>query len=120
MGITDTNLMDGLDEKFGTMYKAMCVLFEGISGGNDWGFLVQELKTIGEGYYLCFALYIVFVTLGVLNILTGFFVEGTLGASVNQKEEILKAAQDKKNAMMEMVGELFQQLDSDKSGKISL
>jgi len=118
--VTDSDLMDGLDEKWGSMYRAMCVLFEGISGGNDWGDLASELKTIGEGYYLCFALYIVFVTLGVLNIVTGFFVDGTLQASVNHKEEIMRAAQDKKNAMVEMVGELFHQLDSDQSGNLSL
>merc|ERR1712137_324533 len=118
--VTDSDLMDGLDEKWGSMYRAMCVLFEGISGGNDWSDLASELKTIGEGYYLCFALYIVFVTLGVLNIVTGFFVDGTMQASVNQKEEIMKVAQEKKNAMVEMVGELFHQLDTDQSGRLSL
>merc|ERR1712007_115184 len=34
--------------------------------------------------------------------------------------EILKMAQEKKNAMVEMVGELFHQLDTDHSGRISL
>merc|ERR1712048_206748 len=111
---------DGLELNYGTMFKTMCVLFEGISGGNDWAGLAENLRTIGEGYYLCFALYIVFVTLGVLNIVTGFFVDGTMQASVNQKEEMMKAAQDKKNAIVEMVGELFHQLDTDQSGRISL
>jgi len=118
--VSDEELMDGLDEKWGSMYKSMCILFEGISGGNDWSELAKELKIIGEAYYLCFALYIVFVTLGVLNIVTGFFVEGTMEASTNQKDEMLRQAQEKKTAMVEMIGELFVQLDTDGSGKITL
>merc|ERR1712107_938603 len=69
--------------------------------------------------YVCFALYVVFVTLGVLNIVTGFFVDGTMQANVNAREEMLKAAQDKKNTMIQLVGELFIQLDTDQSGKLS-
>jgi len=118
--VSDEELMDGVDEKWGSMYKSICVLFEGISGGNDWSELAKELKTMDEGYYICFALYIVFVTLGVLNIVTGFFVDGTMQASTSQKEEMLRIAQEKKNVMVELIGELFVQLDTDGSGKITL
>jgi len=59
------------------------------------------------------------VTLGVLNIVTGFFVDGTMQANVNAREEMLKQAQDKKNTMIQLVGELFTQLDTDQSGKLS-
>jgi len=114
------NFIGELDLKFGSMYKAMCTLFEAISGGNDWASLAVELKTIGEGAYMCFALYIVFVTLGVLNIVTGFFVDGTIQTSANVKEEMIKDAQEKKNAMVDLIGELFHQMDEDQSGKLSL
>merc|ERR1712137_822498 len=119
-GDVSNDFMGELDLKFGSMYKSMCTLFEAISGGNDWAGLALELKTIGEGAYMCFALYIVFVTLGVLNIVTGFFVDGTISASANVKEEILKEAQERKNAMVELISELFHQMDEDKSGKLSL
>jgi len=61
----------------------------------------------------------VFATLGVLNIVTGFFVDGTMQATASQKDQMLQMAQDRKNAMVEMIGDLFQQLDNDQSGKIS-
>jgi len=117
--VQDPNFMEGLELDYGTIFKTMCVLFEGISGSNDWAGLAADLRTIGDGYYLCFALYAVFVTLGVLNIVTGFFVDGTMQASANQKEVMMKAAQEKRTAMMEMLGELFVQLDTDRSGNIS-
>merc|ERR1712137_584844 len=77
-------------------------------------------KEIGEFAYLCFALYIVFVTLGVLNIVTGFFVDGTISASANVKEELLRDAQEKKNAILELIVDMFHQMDEDKSGTLSL
>merc|ERR1719240_1049125 len=117
--ITDS-FVGELDLKFGSMYKTMCMLFEAISGGNDWASLALELKEVSELAYICFALYIVFVTLGVLNIVTGFFVDGTLEASSEVKEELLKEAQERKNAIVDMIGELFHQMDDDHSGKLSV
>jgi len=108
-----------LDVRFGSMYKALCVLFEGISGGNDWAALAGELKEIGEGYYICFALYIVFITLGVLNIVTGFFVDGTMQASMSSREELVRQAQEKKTEQIQLIGELLEQLDADHSGMLS-
>merc|ERR1712137_899684 len=68
---------------------------------------------------ICFALYIVFVTLGVLNIVTGFFVGGTIEASTTAKDEILRRAQENKAVMVELMGELFHRMDDDASGMLS-
>jgi len=108
-----------LDNKFGSVYKAITVLFEGVSGGNDWAELSQELKSIGEAYYLVFALYIIFVTLGVLNIVTGFFVDGTMQASMITRAELVQIAQNKKTEQIQLIGELFEKLDTDQSGMLS-
>jgi len=112
-------LVQSLHLKFGSMYKIMCLLFEGISGGDPWASLSDELKEIGEGVYMCFAIYVIFVTLGVLNIVTGFFVDGTIEATNNAKDEILRRAQDRKTAMIELIGELFHRIDDDESGMLS-
>jgi len=115
-----STLVTNLGTNYGTMYKAMCRLFEGISGGNDWANLAADLKSIDEGYYLCFALYIVFITLGVLNIVTGFFVDNTIEAGMSARQGMVSVALEKKLAMMELISDLFHQLDSDASGMLSL
>jgi len=112
-------MVGNLDTKFGSLYRAITVLFEGVSGGNDWAALAEELKEIGQAYYLCFALYIVFVTLGVLNIVTGFFVDGTMQSSTEARAELVQMHQDKKTEQIQLIGELFEQLDSDQSGMLS-
>merc|ERR1712206_25798 len=101
------------------MYKTMCTLFEAISGGDPWASVSQEMKQLGEGVYLCFALYIVFVTLGVLNIVTGFFVDGTIAASTSNRTELVEEAQQRKTEQIQLIGELFEQLDSDQAGMLS-
>jgi len=111
--------IEALDVKFGSVYRTIASLFEGISGGNDWGGIAEEMRVVSEELYVCFALYVVFVTLGVLNIVTGFFVDGTMQANVNAREEMLKQAQEKKNTMIQLIGELFIQLDSNDSGTLS-
>merc|ERR1712107_349550 len=79
----------------------------------------EEMRSVSEELYVCFALYVVFITLGVLNIVTGFFVDGTMQANVNAREEMLKQAQQKKNTMVQIIGELFTRMDANHSGTLS-
>jgi hypothetical protein len=111
--------VNALDTGFGSVYRTIASLFEAVTGGNDWAGIAETMREVSEPLYCCFALYVVFVTLGVLNIVTGFFVDGTMQANVNAREEMLKQAQEKKNTMIQLVGELFTQLDTDQSGKLS-
>jgi len=111
--------IENLDTGFGSVYRTIASLFEAVTGGNDWAGIAEDMRAVSEFLYVCFALYVVFVTLGVLNIVTGFFVDGTMQANVNAREEMLKQAQEKKNTMIQLVGELFTQLDTDQSGKLS-
>merc|ERR1719240_1623683 len=115
----DLDQVNSLDTGFGSVYRTIASLFEAVTGGNDWAGIAETIREVSAGYYCCFALYVVFVTLGVLNIVTGFFVDGTMQANVNAREEMLKQAQEKKSTMIQLVGELFTQLDTDQSGKLS-
>jgi len=118
-GDFNMDVVDGLDLQFGSVYRSIASLFEAVTGGNDWAGIAEHVRGVSESLYCCFALYVMFITLGVLNIVTGFFVDGTMQANVNAREEMLKQAQEKKNTMIQLVGELFTQLDTDQSGKLS-
>jgi len=114
-----SNLVKGLEESFGTMYKSLVLLFKAVTGGADWGDLSTDLKTVSEGYFLVFSMYIVFVTLGVLNILTGFFVDSSIENSLSCREEMFEIAHHKKTGMIELLREVFLELDKDGSGSLS-
>eukprot|EP00811_Abedinium_folium_P004917 NODE_1452_length_2472_cov_19.628998.p1 GENE.NODE_1452_length_2472_cov_19.628998~~NODE_1452_length_2472_cov_19.628998.p1 ORF type:complete len:648 (-),score=158.73 NODE_1452_length_2472_cov_19.628998:245-2188(-) len=117
---TDNQTILDIDDMYSTVYKTMCTLFNAITGGADWGDLCAPLKDISEIYYVCYALYIIFVTLGVLNIVTGYFVDGTMQQCFNNREELVQAAMEKKGQVAEILREVFHMLDSDGSGALSL
>jgi len=49
-----------------------------------------------------------------------FFVDGTMQASTSTRAEIAQEAQNKKTEKIQFIGELFEQLDADQSGMLSL
>jgi len=114
-----TQVVNGLDVNFGSMYKSLCVLFEAATGGNDWAVFAREMRMIGELYYVAFALYVVFVTLGVLNILAAFFVDGTAQASSETKHQLMQQNEAKRAEIAELIRGVCHQSDSDHSGTIT-
>eukprot|EP00811_Abedinium_folium_P008474 NODE_1782_length_2375_cov_4.844306.p1 GENE.NODE_1782_length_2375_cov_4.844306~~NODE_1782_length_2375_cov_4.844306.p1 ORF type:complete len:421 (-),score=90.36 NODE_1782_length_2375_cov_4.844306:357-1619(-) len=114
-----TDQVATLEDSFGTIYRTIMVLFEGVTGGRDWADLSAPLKSISEFYYLIFAMYIVFVALGVLNIVTGFFVDGTIQNSIETREDLVEMRRAEKEMMMNMLREILHHMDSDGSGTLS-
>merc|ERR1712196_163956 len=59
---------------YGTVGHTMFTLFLGISGGGDWGQLVEPLVHIHEAYKCLYAFFVCFMVFALMNILTGIFV----------------------------------------------
>merc|ERR1711988_321314 len=55
--------------------QAMFALLASISGGTDWITIMEPLGEIHWGYRVVFTFYVFFVVVGVLNVLTGVFLE---------------------------------------------
>eukprot|EP00812_Abedinium_dasypus_P009350 NODE_3045_length_838_cov_314.426564.p1 GENE.NODE_3045_length_838_cov_314.426564~~NODE_3045_length_838_cov_314.426564.p1 ORF type:complete len:240 (-),score=100.92 NODE_3045_length_838_cov_314.426564:101-820(-) len=109
-----------LEEMYGTVYKVIWTLFEGISGGNDWSDLAQPVKDIHEFYNIVWGLYVLFVTLGVLNVVTGFFVDGSIQSSRDAREDLIQSALMRKAVATDMLREMFYHIDADASGDVTL
>lgn len=77
-------------EHWGSVTLAMVTLFEAISGGNDWANLAKPLKSAGTHYYLLFIFYIAFLTISVLNVLTGIFVDAAMAVMTIGDDELCK------------------------------
>eukprot|EP00811_Abedinium_folium_P034069 NODE_6983_length_1619_cov_7.542895.p1 GENE.NODE_6983_length_1619_cov_7.542895~~NODE_6983_length_1619_cov_7.542895.p1 ORF type:complete len:401 (-),score=102.28 NODE_6983_length_1619_cov_7.542895:193-1395(-) len=113
-------LVTSLEDSYSSVYKVVMLLFEGVTGGRDWADLAVPLKNISELYHVCFGLYIVFVTLGVLNIITGFFVDGTIRVTTDAREDFIQAALEKKALATDMLSDVFGHMDKDGSGTLTL
>jgi len=67
----DTSTLDSLRRNWGSVPLAMDSLFKAITGGTEWENLANPLSSLGVWYYLLFISYMAFLSLAVLNVLTG-------------------------------------------------
>eukprot|EP00927_Polykrikos_kofoidii_P020175 TRINITY_DN19507_c0_g1_i2.p1 TRINITY_DN19507_c0_g1~~TRINITY_DN19507_c0_g1_i2.p1 ORF type:complete len:814 (+),score=149.24 TRINITY_DN19507_c0_g1_i2:42-2444(+) len=71
---------------WGSLWRTMLTLFESCFGGLDWDDAVMPLTDISEMMAVSFVLFIAFVLIAMMNIITGIFVESAI-----RKAESVKA-----------------------------
>merc|ERR1712232_118567 len=72
---TDDEWRQHADSRYGSMHRCLLTLMASFSGGLDWLQAAENLETVGWAYVAVFLFYILFVLIGLLNIVTGVFVE---------------------------------------------
>merc|ERR1719498_1184564 len=77
--IEEHNYDHDVRESFNYWYKSvphtMFSLLVAVSGGTDWIDVMEPVRNISVIYQAAFTLYVLFVVIGVLNVLTGVFLE---------------------------------------------
>jgi len=73
----------------------------------------------GAAYFIFFCIYVLIGTFGILNLLTAIFIEELVEAQRVEKEEQIQRNKKKKYESLTEIRDLFDQLDSDGSGKLS-
>merc|ERR1712213_304850 len=71
----NSEMVRDLKRWYGSVPTTMYSLLLAISGGVDWMDVVQPLAKISTVYQVLFAFYVLFVIIGVLNVLTSVFVQ---------------------------------------------
>jgi len=104
---------------YGSLIKASDTMFRAITGGNDWGELSEPIMAAGLHYYCLFVLCICFLTLAVLNILTGIFCANAVEAAESDRENITYMAAKQCASFKDDCRELFMSIDDDGSGTIN-
>lgn len=100
-----------LAEYFGTVGRSILSLFQALTGGIDWRDLVEPLSSyMNWGWGLATVIWIAFLMLGVMNIITGNFVSAAMerSQSVKDVDNVFQARR------------LFKSLDIDDSGAITI
>jgi len=86
---------------FGTLYSSMLSLFMAISGGDDWRNVMEPIAKVSFWTQFAFVFYIIFMVFGVLNVVTGVFVDKALAISqIDQEFTILEKVEQKKSMFM--------------------
>eukprot|EP00929_Paragymnodinium_shiwhaense_P007278 TRINITY_DN111205_c0_g1_i1.p1 TRINITY_DN111205_c0_g1~~TRINITY_DN111205_c0_g1_i1.p1 ORF type:complete len:754 (-),score=166.08 TRINITY_DN111205_c0_g1_i1:159-2420(-) len=105
---------------YGTMSDTMLTLLASVAGGYDWNETVAPFKEAGWTYHLLFVIYVLLVTVGLLNIFTGIFVNAAMQSSAMNRELAISEAAANRDGVVRQVMELFFEADKTGSGRLSL
>jgi len=116
----DSNHVEVMYDRFGSVQRASLTLFECISNGDEWGWLFTFTTNMGTMTAACFLLYVLFVWLSLTNIITAIFVEKALKKAKPDAED---RALEKHMQELDHIRELqsiFRSIDADGSSTLTL
>merc|ERR1712023_53373 len=94
-------------------------LFGAITGGDDWFAVHRPLEAVSAFYGTLFVVYVSVMVFGVLNVITGIFVESATARARNDRELAREEELTKSYDMMKHLMFLFKEVDENMSGSIS-
>ncbi|CAJ1416829.1 unnamed protein product [Effrenium voratum] len=105
---------------FGSMYESCVSLFCAIFGGNDWMFYGDMLRILGSGdlYFVFFLFYIGFCLVGLLNVVTGIFVDSAV--CTRTEDEVVDSYREDLQRTSDEVKRIFNAADTHSSGMLTL
>jgi len=101
--VRDNGDVDGnWDTWYGSLPETMYTLLKAVTGGEDWGPLVEPLQDASTAYVFCFVFFQLFVMFGVFNVLIGIFLTNAAEMFEGDRDwlmqaEIIKVESFKKN-----------------------
>jgi len=105
---------------FGRMYESCVSLFCAIFGGNDWmyyGDVIRELDD-RDVYFMFFVFYIGFCLVGLLNVVTGIFVDSAV--CTRTEDEVVDSYREDLQRTSDEVKRIFNAADIHTSGHLTL
>eukprot|EP00928_Gymnodinium_smaydae_P027982 TRINITY_DN21470_c1_g1_i1.p1 TRINITY_DN21470_c1_g1~~TRINITY_DN21470_c1_g1_i1.p1 ORF type:complete len:593 (+),score=141.09 TRINITY_DN21470_c1_g1_i1:55-1833(+) len=111
---------DLLQKYYGTLSKSVLSLFMAVSNGMSWEPLCWCLSQVSAIWLFFFMIFICFVYFAVLNVVTGIFCQSAIDNAQQDLDLIIHGQMAAKNMYITRVKQLFQGIDADRSGMITL
>lgn len=100
-----------LEDLYGSLGRSMLILYQMATKGLPWGKGSEPLRVhIAHWLAIVFAAYMTFLLCGLMNVVTGAFIRTAAGI----------ADDDKKNLLRRQMESMFQEVDEDQSGTITV
>jgi len=112
----DDDTKDALKLHFGSLSTTMLTLYMATTGGDDWGPMAAPLFNAGWAYYFLFLFYISFLSMAILNLVMGLFVDTAMKAAEKDRVQAMKEARDELHALKAAVLHLFEEYDANGDG----
>jgi hypothetical protein len=108
-----------LIEDFGSLPRALLTLFQAVTGGLDWRQICDPLSNVNSSSGFVFVIYICFVLLTVMNIMTGVVVGKAMKAQEDDIENLVHEEAGERNKSKKLLRKLMHEADKEKTGNIS-
>merc|ERR1711920_1117683 len=105
---------------YGSLWRSIYTLFLSIAGGVSWEAVVEPLGQVGSEWTALFLVYICFTYFAVLNVVTGVFCQTAIESATQDANAVLLAQQATKAQYISRLTNLFEVIDSENLGKITL
>jgi hypothetical protein len=115
----DAQVRTDLAKSYGSLAGGMFSLLMAVSGGDDWINLVHPLAEIHPVYKALFTLYVFFVLIGVVNVVTSAFVQRACEFSRLDRDLVIQSEMVSHEAFLAEMKGIFEEVDVDSSGKIT-
>mmetsp|Transcript_81182 Transcript_81182/g.250550 ORF Transcript_81182/g.250550 Transcript_81182/m.250550 type:complete len:695 (+) Transcript_81182:236-2320(+) len=112
-------IIDGVVQWYNSVINTMYTLLASIVNGVGWVDVAKPLESISMVYRWLFSFYVVFVVIGVLNVLTGIFVERACELSGLDKDLVIQTQLKRNETFLVEMKRIFEEADADESGTIS-
>jgi len=109
-----------MEVHFGSLYETMVSLVCSVTGGNDYMQYAEFLRMCEptEVYFIIFMFYILFTVVGLLNVVTGIFVDSAV--CTRTEDEVIEQWKSEQRNTVETLRSVFKAGDVDNSGTMSL
>lgn len=97
---------------FGDVQLSMFTLFQ-VMTTEGWADIARVAMGHEPWAWIFFIVFLCTTTFAIMNVVVAVIVENTLDQAVNQKEDILKKAEQEKQAAFENIYEVFRRADTD-------
>ncbi|CAK9035211.1 Voltage-dependent T-type calcium channel subunit alpha-1H (Voltage-gated calcium channel subunit alpha Cav3.2) [Durusdinium trenchii] len=118
VSLTDEELA-AKDLYFRSLWISMLSLFMSIAGGVSWGQLLLPLHAISTVWIWVFLCYISFTYFAVLNVVTGVFCQSAIDSAQSDHDAVLQSILANKQAHIEKIRYLFNEIDAEEVGVIT-
>lgn len=118
-GDADPMVLHDLEKYYSSLFITIYTLTRAISGGMSWRDCASPFDKISWMYSVAFTLFVSFVLFGLLNILTGVFVESASAIADIDRDFVIQEEMNNQSSMVNVMRELFHRVDKDSSGGIT-
>jgi len=107
-----------LEAWYGTVGRSMYSLLLAVTGGEDWYQIAEPLGDINWLYQILFAFYVLFVVIGVLNVLTSAFVQRACELSRLDRDLAIQSELVSDESFVAEMKSIFEEVDAEGTGCI--